>query len=57
MNIYIIREYNIMKIIIKGEIFMNIDMNIPSTCLPQIGAMAPDFESMTTFKKLNYQII
>lgn len=31
---------------------MNKDMNVPRTCLPQIGAMAPDFEAMTTFGEI-----
>ncbi|SMB80719.1 peroxiredoxin (alkyl hydroperoxide reductase subunit C) [Desulfonispora thiosulfatigenes DSM 11270] len=28
---------------------MNEDMSVPRTCLPQIGAKAPDFEAITTF--------
>lgn len=36
-----------MKFILKGDRFMNIDMSIPRTCLPQIGAVAPDFEAIT----------
>lgn len=49
MNTYHIHEYDTIKIILEGERFMDIDMSIPRTCLPQIGAPAPDFEAMTTF--------